>query len=676
MDAAAMKKGSLRSPNLRSRIILYALPALLPILLMVGLTYSLSQRSLVQSSKHLSRVVISEGTDAINDYLDQCRDRFEHWLGSANRDQFGLHIQLESTDGVTAVEFQSMLAGAPDFSVLALTDLQGKVLVAYARGQDTRFFLRGQQIPEAMQFIGKPAYSIAFAESRVLAEAKLPFRHTYVFGHPTVSGKANAPNGCFIAYLDWAALERRIGALSERIRSNEFANAYAALVDTASSRTLIQPANRSLAVNESLRAFLGHEDQKGELLLTQLADGPSYVTQWPLLDPETLRSRGVANPIQTVVGGTKSAAEKTARPATMFAVGVISEADINAPARRMLWITLSLAASGVALLLGSVWFGGGRISAGVLRTIEKLKDVSEGEGDLTRRIPPSSGDEVGQLAVCFNGFVEKLQGIVRRLGTVTSGLTSSASALTTTSGDMKKIAEQTSSQATVVSATAEQLSKNVQLAASGAEEMNASIREIAHNASEAANVASRAVAVARDTNGVIAKLGQGSVEIGEVLKMISGIAAQTNLLALNATIEAARAGDAGRSFAVVAGEVKELANKTARATEEIRLKIQGIQSYTQNAVQAISEISAIIARIHEIQNAIATAVNQQTSTTNEISRSLSQMAQGTADIAVNITGVAQVAQKATTASERTHASAAEMVHAAKELQDTVSHFRY
>src|SRR5262249_31648791 len=154
------------------------------------------------------------------------------------------------------------------------------------------------------------------------------------------------------------------------------------------------------------------------------------------------------------------------------------------------------------------------------------------------------------------------------------------------------------------------------------EQMNASIREIAHNAAEAANVANRAVSVAQDTSSVISKLGQGSIEIGEVLKMISGIAAQTNLLALNATIEAARAGEAGRSFAVVAGEVKDLANKTARATEEIRLKIQGIQGQTQRAVQAIGEISEIVGRIHEIQNAIATAVNQQTATTNEISRSL------------------------------------------------------
>jgi methyl-accepting chemotaxis protein len=676
MNNAPMTKTSALSIKLRSKILLFALPALVPILLMVGLTYTLSQRSLVQYTKHLSRVVISEGTDSINDYLDQCRDRFEHWIGSANRDQFGLHIQLESTDGVTAVEFQAMLAGAPDFSVLALTDLQGKVLVAYARGQDTRFFLRGQQIPEAMQFIGKPAYSIAFAESGVLAQAKLPFGHTYVFGHPTISGKANAPNGCFLAYLDWSAIERRIGALSDRIRSNEFSNAYAAMVDTAGRRTLVQPAGRTLAVNDALKSTLARTDQKGELLLTALADGPSYVAQWPMLDPETLRSRGVANPIQTVAGGTKAAADKAIPSTSMVALGVIAESDISAPARRMLWTSLGLAALGVLFLLGSVWLGAGRVSAGVLRTIEKLKDVSEGEGDLTRRIPPSSNDEVGQLAVCFNGFVEKLQGIVRRLGTVTSGLSSSANALTSTSGDMKKIAEQTSSQATVVSATAEELSKNVQLAASGAEEMNASIREIAHNASEAATVASRAVVVAQDTSGVIAKLGQGSVEIGEVLKMISGIAAQTNLLALNATIEAARAGEAGRSFAVVAGEVKELANKTARATEEIRLKIQGIQSHTQNAVQAIAEITTIIGRIHEIQNAIATAVNQQTSTTNEISRSLSQMAQGTADIAVNITGVAQVAQKATSASERTHASAAEMVHAARELTETVSHFRY
>jgi methyl-accepting chemotaxis protein len=676
MDSAPLKN-SAAPGTLRARILLYTLPALVPILIMVALTYSVSQGLLFKSTEHLSEVVITQGTAGINDYLEQCRNRFEHWLGSANRDQFGLHIQLESTDGVTAVEFQSMLAGAPDFSVLALTDLQGKVLVAYARGQDTRFFLRGKQIPEATQFLGKPAYAIAFVESPVLAEARLPFRHTYAFGHPTVSGKGNTPNGCFIAYLDWSAIESRIASLSDAIRKKEFTHAYAALVDTGAGRTLVQPPDRKLEINDALRAALGRPDRGDALLLTNLADGPYYVAQSPLLDPASLRARGQANPLQIVVAGAQPVAEKPAAPASsMYAVAVISEADINGPARRMLAMTLGLAGTGIALLLGFVWFGGGRVSSGVLRTIEKLKDVTEGEGDLTRRIPPSSSDEVGQLAVCFNGFVEKLQGIVRRLGTVTNGLNGSANALTSTSGDMKKIAEQTSTQATVVSATAEELSKNVQLAASGAEEMNASIREIAHNAAEAANVASRAVTMAQDTTSVIAKLGQGSVEIGEVLKMISGIAAQTNLLALNATIEAARAGDAGRSFAVVAGEVKELANKTARATEEIRLKIQGIQTHTQNAVTAISEITSIIGRIHEIQNAIATAVNQQTSTTNEISRSLSQMAEGTADIAANITGVAQVAQKATSASERTHASAAEMVHAAKELQDTVSHFRY
>src|SRR5262249_9613111 len=155
-----------------------------------------SRQSLFNYTQHLSRVVISEGTEAINDYLEQCRNRFEGWLGSSNRDQFGLHIQLDSTDGVTAVAFHAMLAGAPDFSVLALTDLYGKVLVAYARRQDTRFSLRGQTIPEASLFIGKPAYSIAFVESRVLTDAKLPFRQTYAFGHPTTSGKNNTPNGC------------------------------------------------------------------------------------------------------------------------------------------------------------------------------------------------------------------------------------------------------------------------------------------------------------------------------------------------------------------------------------------------------------------------------------------------------------------------------------------------
>src|SRR5579862_2192236 len=138
--------------------------------------------------------------------------------------------------------------------------------------------------------------------------------------------------------------------------------------------------------------------------------------------------------------------------------------------------------------------------------------------------------------------------------------------------------------------------------------MNASIKEIARNATEAARIASGAVKVARETNDTVNKLGESSVEIGKVIKVITSIAQQTNLLALNATIEAARAGEAGKGFAVVANEVKELAKQTAAATEEISQKIEAIQQDTGGAVRAITEIGAIIDQINGIQNTTASAV--------------------------------------------------------------------
>jgi methyl-accepting chemotaxis protein len=193
---------------------------------------------------------------------------------------------------------------------------------------------------------------------------------------------------------------------------------------------------------------------------------------------------------------------------------------------------------------------------------------------------------------------------------------------------MGSSAEETSSQATLVSAASEQVSKSVQTVASGTEEMTASIREIAKNASEAARVASGAVKVAENTNQTISKLGDSSTEIGKVIKVITSIAQQTNLLALNATIEAARAGEAGKGFAVVANEVKELAKETAKATEDISQKIESIQGDTRHAVSAISEINGVISKINDYQNTIASAVEEQTATTSEISRNVNEAAHG------------------------------------------------
>lgn len=268
--------------------------------------------------------------------------------------------------------------------------------------------------------------------------------------------------------------------------------------------------------------------------------------------------------------------------------------------------------------------------------------------------------------------ITQLKQIELSLESTVHTLASSAQELTAVSQQMAANSEETATQASVVSAAAEQVSRNVGTVASAAEEMGASIKEIAKSTNEAARVATSAVKVAEKTNATVSKLGESSVEIGNVVKVITSIAQQTNLLALNATIEAARAGEAGKGFAVVANEVKELAKQTAKATEDIGRKIEAIQADTKGAVDAIAQIGTIIGQINDIQSTIASAVEEQTATTAEISRNVSEAALGSREIAQNVMGVAQAARSTTEGAANTKSSADELSRMAAELQSLVT----
>lgn len=251
-------------------------------------------------------------------------------------------------------------------------------------------------------------------------------------------------------------------------------------------------------------------------------------------------------------------------------------------------------------------------------------------------------------------------------------LSSAAEELSTVAQQMSSNSEETSVQANTVAAATEQVTKSVETVASSSEEMSASVKEIAGNAAQASKVATEAVRVAEETNKTISELGKSSTEIGKVIKVITSIAQQTNLLALNATIEAARAGEAGKGFAVVANEVKELAKQTAAATEDISQKIEAIQGNTKGAVDAISQISQVIAQINSIQATIASAVEEQSATTREIARNASEAAKGTQDISKNISSVSIAAKSTTEGASNTLMAATELSRLASELMKVVN----
>jgi methyl-accepting chemotaxis protein len=282
-----------------------------------------------------------------------------------------------------------------------------------------------------------------------------------------------------------------------------------------------------------------------------------------------------------------------------------------------------------------------------VRAEQKARDEAEAKVRQDEILAQQRKGEMTRLADDFEGAVGR---IVETVSSASRELETSAGMLTTTAARSQELTG-------VVTSASEEASTNVQSVASATEQLSSSINEISRRVQESAHMATEAVTQARGTTERVSELSKAAARIGDVVELISTIAGQTNLLALNATIEAARAGEAGRGFAVVASEVKALAEQTAKATGEIGQQISGIQTATQESVNAIREISGTIERLSEISSTIAAAVEEQGAATQEISRNVQQAARGTQQVSSNITDVQRGATQTGAASSQVLAAA-------------------
>ena len=377
--------------------------------------------------------------------------------------------------------------------------------------------------------------------------------------------------------------------------------------------------------------------------------------------------------------------------------------DLYSMIHKIQWGIAALCVCLLAAIIIPLFFSSRSVTVPINRTVVMIKDIAEGDGDLTKRLEIIKKDEIGELAGWFNTFLEKLQVMIKKIAENASMIDRSSGAFTEVAAQLSAGAGNTSGRANDVAASAEEMSANLNgvaaameesstntaMVASAAEEMTATINEIAGNAEKARVISDQAVNKAGETSRQMEGLGKAAVGIGKVVEAITEISEQVNLLALNATIEAARAGEAGKGFAVVANEIKELARQTSAATLEIKEKIANIQGSTDGAVEGINEISEVINSVNTIVETMAAAVEEQSTATKEIANNIAQVSQGIQEVNENvnqsstvaatitrdITGVNQSSSEIADGSDKVMASAEELKRMAVELNSIVGSFR-
>ncbi|MBI9089929.1 MAG: methyl-accepting chemotaxis protein [Desulfobacterium sp.] len=358
--------------------------------------------------------------------------------------------------------------------------------------------------------------------------------------------------------------------------------------------------------------------------------------------------------------------------------------EVMAEAKTLRNINILIGAITLAILFAAIYFISGTLIVNPLKqVVAGLYDIAQGEGDTTKRLQVKAGDEIGELSKAFNLFMDRLQELIKTVTRDAHTIDGSAASLVEIAGIMSSGADDASEKSSAVAAATEEMnsninsvaaameeaSANINMVASATEEMTSTINEIASNSEKARSISEEAVKKAANASDSMAELGKAAQEIGQVTETINDISEQTNLLALNATIEAARAGEAGKGFAVVASEIKELARQTADATREIQGKINGVQSTAQGTVTEIREVTTVIGDMNDIVSTIASAVEEQSIATTEISDNISNASTGVSEVGENMSQVSAASDEIATEIAYVNDASEEMSNNSSQVND-------
>jgi methyl-accepting chemotaxis protein len=426
--------------------------------------------------------------------------------------------------------------------------------------------------------------------------------------------------------------------------------------------------------DQMVAAFTNGDKDKAATLLTSGMSAPfDQLTQLIADDIDYNKSHGstasenVQNLFQTTKTQTEIAIGLTALITVVIGFALVR--SISAPLTKMTLAMRRLADRDMATIIPGI--GRGDEIGRMANAVQVFKDNMIRTDELSLEQETLKTTAAAAQKAAMNQTADAFEA---KVGSLVSMLSSGATELQVTAQSMSATATQTNDQATTVAAAAEEASAGVQTVAAAAEELTSSIQEISRQVSQSAKITGKAVDDARRTDAIVRALADGAQKIGDVVQIITGIAAQTNLLALNATIEAARAGDAGKGFAVVASEVKSLANQTSKATEEIGSQIAQIQSATGEAVSSIKAIGMTIHEVNVIASNIAAAVEEQGAATAEIARNVQQTAASTQEVTTTITGVSRAANDTGAAAGQVLNAASDLSQQAEQLTGEVGRF--